>query len=283
VKRAKKSEPVSETLIEETEVQLLLEGLRNCYGYDFRDYAEEPLKRRLWQAVNTSGARTISGYQEKVLHDGACVQDLLRALTSSEVSLFQDPPFWEAFRAMVVPMLRTYPSVQIWVPGCSTGEDVYAIAIILHEAGILSRSRIYATDLSDGVLEQARAGWIPRSRLSQAQEQYAKSGGTRSLSEYGRVKRAQWAMAPFLKEPIVFAEHSLATDGPFNEFQVIVCRSALKAFNEWLQQRVHALFLQSLSRFGILALGDEDSLKAQLGEDSYERLPGSGNLYRKVN
>src|SRR2546430_76224 len=126
---------VNEALIEETELRLLLEGVRNCYGFDFRDYAEESLKRRLWGAVRDAGAATVSAYQDKVLHDPACLDHLLRALTAHDLSLFEDPPFWEAFRAIVVPMLRTYPSVQIWVPGCATGEDAYTIAIVLHEGG----------------------------------------------------------------------------------------------------------------------------------------------------
>jgi chemotaxis protein methyltransferase CheR len=284
MKKRKKALPVaSELQVEETEIRLLLEGVRNCYGFDFRDYAEEPLKRRLWGAVHDADARTVSAYQDKVLHDPACLEQLLRALTAHELSLFEDPPFWEAFRAIVVPMLRTYPSVQIWVPGCATGEDAYGIAIVLHEEGVLPRTRIYATDLSEGVLQQARTGSFPRNTIAQAEESYAKSGGTKGLSQYFRLKRTHAVAAPFLGERMVFAEHSLATDGPFNEFQVIVCRSALQVLNEWLKDRVQAVFFQSLSRFGILALGAQETPKSLSGEQPYERLPGSGNLYRKMS
>lgn len=284
MKKRKKTLPLaSELQVEETEIRLLLEGVRNCYGFDFRDYAEEPLKRRLWGAVRDAGAATVSAYQEKVLHDPACLDHLLRALTAHEVSLFDDPPFWEVFRAIVVPMLRTYPSVQIWVPGCATGEDAYAIAIVLHEEGVLPRTRIYATDLSEAVLQQARAGTFSRSTIAQADESYAKSGGIHGLSQYFHLKRTSAVAAPFLVEHMVFAEHSLATDGPFNEFQVIVCRSALRALNEWLKERVQAVFFQSLSRFGILALGPHETPTSLSGEQPYEPLPGAGNLYRKVS
>ena len=123
---------VNDALIEETELRLLLEGVRNCYGFDFRDYVAEPLKRRIWERVHAAGAQTLSGYQEKVLHEPTCMEQLLRALRDNEIGLFDDPGFWQAFRRMVVPLLRTYPSIQIWVPECAGGEDVYSLAILLH-------------------------------------------------------------------------------------------------------------------------------------------------------
>ena len=180
---------VNDALIEETELRLLLEGVRNCYGFDFRDYAPEPLKRRIWERVHAEGAQTLSGYQEKVLHEPTCMEHLLSALRDNETGLFDDPGFCLAFRRMVVPLLRTYPSIQIWVPECASGNDVYSLAILLHEEGVLHRARIYATDLSETILCHTREAVVPLSRIANDTEQYLRAGGSRSFSEYYRTER----------------------------------------------------------------------------------------------
>ena len=272
---------VNDALIEETELRLLLEGVRNCYGFDFRDYAPEPLKRRIWERVHAEGAQTLSGYQEKVLHEPTCMEHLLRALRDNETGLFDDPGFWLAFRRMVVPLLRTYPSIQIWVPECAGGNDVYSLAILLHEEGVLHRARIYATDLSETILCHTREAVVPLSRIANDTEQYLRAGGSRSFSEYYRTERDRAIVSVRLMDRIVFAEHNLATDGPFNEFQSIVCRRALSSYNQWLQEHVHDLFMESLSRFGVLALGPDESPIVR-SKRPYEELPGVANLYRKV-
>ena len=272
---------VNDALIEETELRLLLEGVRHCYGFDFRDYAAEPLRRRIWERVHAEGAQTLSGYQEKVLHEPTCMEQLLRALRHNEAGLFDDPDFWLAFRRLVVPLLRTYPSIQIWVPECAGGEDVYSLAILLHEEGVLHRARIYATDLSETILCDTREATFPLSGMADVAEQYLKAGGSRSFSQYYRIERDRAVVSVPLQDHIVFAEHNLATDGPFNEFQSILCRRALSAYNEWLQEHVYDLFLQSLSRFGVLALGPDESPSVR-SKRPYEELPGVANLYRKV-
>ena len=271
---------VNDALIEETEFRLLLEGVLNCYGYDFRDYDIGPLKRCIWDQVHAEGAQTLSGYQEKILHEPACMEQLLLALRGEETTLFQDAEFWQTFRAIVVPMLRTYPSIHIWVPGCAGGEDVFSLAILLNEEGLQHRVRIYATDLSEGVLKKAREGVFPLSRIADDAERYLQAGGSRTFSQYYRIERDHALFNDGIMESIVFSEHNLGTDGPFNLFQVILCRRALGAFNEWLQERVHALFMESLGRFGVLALGS-DGLPKPLTQ-RYERLPGILNVYRKV-
>jgi chemotaxis protein methyltransferase CheR len=272
---------VHDGLIEETEFQLLLEGVLNCYGYDFRDYDMAPLKRRIWEQVHLTGVQTLSGYQEKILHEPACMELLLLALREQETVLFRDADFWLTFRAIVVPILRTFPSIQIWVPGCAGGEDVFSLAIFLNEEGLQHRARIYATDLNEAVLKKAQAGIFPLSRIADDAERYQQAGGSRSFSEYYRVERDHALFKDCVMELIVFAEHNLGTDGPFNLFQTILCRRALGAFNEWLQERVHALFMESLSRFGVLALGIEGLPKLPLTL-RYQRLPVTPNLYRKV-
>lgn len=273
---------VNDALVEETELHLLLEGMLNCYGFDFRDYAAEPLKRRIWERVHAEGAQTLSGYQEKILHEPACMEHLLRALRDHEIGLFDDPPFWQAFRETVVPMLRTYPSIQLWVPECAGGEDVFSLAILLHEEGVLPRTRIYATDFSEAILGKTREGAFPAARIANDVEQYFRAGGSRSFSDYFRIEREQAVVSVSLMDHIVFAEHNLVTDGPFNEFQSIVCRRALGAFNEWLQERVHDLFVESLSRFGVLALGSHESPSVR-SPRRYEQLSGIANLYRRVD
>src|SRR5207244_2550797 len=176
----------------------------------------------------------------------------------------------------------TYPSILLWQPACARAEDAYALAIILHEAGLSERCRIYATDLNEAVLAGAREGIFPVERIGHYTEQYLKAGGMSAFSDYYRVDQDQAVLLPFLRERIVFAEHSLATDGPFNQFQVIMCRSALQAFDGWLQERACALFLQSLSRFGILGLGVHETPKLPPHEGAFEVLSGEANFYRKV-
>jgi chemotaxis protein methyltransferase CheR len=273
---------VNDALLENTELRLLLDGVVNCYGFDFRDYAAEPLKRRVWERVHAEELQTISGYQEKVLHDPRCLEQLVVALSSRDTALFDDPGFWQGFRAIVVPLLKTYPSMQLWLPACATGEEAYTLAIVLHEEGLSSRYRIYATDISAIVYERGREGLFPKGQVTKAAERYLKAGGKTQLADYYAIEKKRAAMAPFLRDRIVFAEHNLATDGPFNEFQAIVCRGALGLFNEWLQERAHSLFLQSLNRFGILALGDLESPRLPAGQEGFEPLPGAAGLYRKI-
>ena len=272
---------VNDTLIEETELRLLLEAVLNCYGFDFRDYNMAPLKRHIWEQVHEEGAQTLSGYQEKILHEAACMERLLIALRDDETGLFEDATFWLTFRSLVVPMLRTYPAIQIWVPECGGGEDLFSLAILLQEEGLQHRARIYATDLSEAILEKTRKGVFPHNRIGHDTDNYLQAGGRRCFSDYYRIEQDHARFNDSVMEPIVFAEHNLGTDGPFNLFQAILCRRALSAFNDWLQERVQALFTESLRRFGVLALGACESPKPPLAQ-RYEPLLEIANLYRKV-
>ena len=275
--------PGRDYLLEDTEVRLLLEGVLQWYGFDFRDYAPEILKRRLWERIDAEGLRTISGYQEKLLHDEGCLEHLLLALSGTRPCMFHDPGFYQALRTTVVPVLRTYASAQVWLPACSTGEEAYAVAIVFREEGLSQRCRVYATDISEVVLKTAREGLFPLTALQDATANYVKAGGARAFSEYYTVQDDRVVMDAALRESIVFAEHHLATDGSFNEFQVIMCRNAIGLFNEWLQERVHELFLKSLSRFGLLLLGEKENPKLPWNQESYELLEGPHTLYRKMN
>src|SRR6266436_6115199 len=270
---ASKHPPAHDDL-EEIELSLLLEGVFRQYGFDFREYAPASLRRRVWRRVFAEGLQTISALQDKLLHDPACMERLLLDLSVNVTAMFRDPSFYVAFREKVVPLLRTYPFVRIWHAGCSTGEEVYSLAILLEEENINQRTRIYATDLSEEAVRQARMASIRASALDKLAENYLKAGGKRSLSDYFKKKGNRLLIDPALKKNIVLSEHNLATDGSFNEFQVIVCRDVIGNFNYKLRERVGRLIYDSLSQFGFLALGGKESLGELPYEDRYALLDG---------
>lgn len=269
------------TKLEELETDLLLDAVRRYYGYDFRDYEPGAVRRRIRESMLAGRISTISRFQDKLLHRPAFLERFLRGFSSASLSIFSDPRFYRAFRMRVVPQLRTYPFIRIWHAGCSTGEDVYSMAILLHEEGLYQRSRIYATDLSEEVVRQARSGSFPSSGADRYAADYKNAGGTRSFSDYFKKKANRLLIEPALKRHIVFSEHNLATDGSFNEFQVIVCRDVLGSFNHRLRERVDSLIYDSLSRFGVLALDPTDSLETMPYENHYVLLDEESRLYQK--
>jgi chemotaxis protein methyltransferase CheR len=196
--------------------------------------------------------------------------------------MFRDPDFYLTFRRKVVPILKTYPTVRIWHAGCSTGEEVYSMAILLQEEGLYRKSLIYATDISHEVLRKAREGIFPLANMQEYTVNYMKAGGQREFSDYYTAHYDNVIFHPSLKANVVFAEHNLATDGSFNEFHVVMCRNVMIYFNKALQERVHNLIYESLSMFGVLGLGNKESLKFTPREAYYERLDNRDKLYRKV-
>jgi chemotaxis protein methyltransferase CheR len=276
------SKSVDHTELEAIEIPLLLEAVFRRYGFDFREYSPASLKRRIWNVIRSERLATISGLQEKVLHDPACMERLLLGVSVNVSSMFRDPGFFLAVRTRVVPLLRTYPFIRIWSAGCSTGEEVYSVAILLQEEGLYERSRIYATDLSGAALKCAREGIFPMRSMREYTRNYLKSGGQKSFSEYYTSGHGHAAFHPSLKENIVFSAHNLATDGSFNEFHVILCRNVLIYFQESLQQRVHHLLYESLAPLGVLGLGAKESLHFTPHEDQYEPLDGPQKLYRRL-
>ena len=268
--------------LERLEIELLLEGVFRHYGFDFRAYAYASIRRRLWKRVDSEGLSSISELQALVLHDAPAMERLLLDLSISVTSMFRDPGFYRVFRETVVPLLRTYPFIRIWHAGCSTGEEVYSTAIVLEEAGLLERARIYATDINDAVLQQARDGIFPLTRMQEYTENYIRAGGTRSFSEYYTAKYDGALFSPSLIRNVVFSQHNLVTDRSFSEFNVIFCRNVLIYFDRSLQNKVHALFYESLAMFGILALGSKETLRFSQYEPCYEKLDAGEKLYRKV-
>jgi chemotaxis protein methyltransferase CheR len=266
---------------EALEISLLLEGIHQHYGFDFRQYARASLRRRLWRRVFAEGLKTISGLQERVLHDRAAMERLLLDLSINVTSMFRDPGFFASFRQHVVPALRTYPFLRIWNAGCSTGEETYSLAILLREVGLYDRTRIYATDINESVLASAAEGIYPLAKMQEYTENYLAAGGSRSFSDYYRAAYDRAQLDRSLSENVVFAAHNLVSDRSFNEFHVIVCRNVMIYFDRELQQEVHQLFLDSLAPFGVLALGRKETLVHSAHAERFDVVDELERIYRK--
>ena len=267
---------------ERLEIELLLEAIQRRYGYDFRGYALASLRRRLWHRIQGEGLRTLSGLQERILHDPSCMDRLLRDLSINVTEMFRDPSFHRALRTHVFPLLRTYPFIRVWNAGCSTGEEIYSVAIALHEEGLLERARIYATDIDEAALQRARSGAFALERMQRYTENYLRSGGSESFSRYYSTDGEVARFDPALVAGTVFAQHNLVTDGSFNEFQLIVCRNVLIYFGADLQEKVLALFGSSLTRLGVLALGRKESIRHSRHAEQYEPLVETEKIFRRI-
>jgi chemotaxis protein methyltransferase CheR len=243
------------------ELQLLIDAIYRKYHYDFRGYALASLKRRLTMASGRFGCDTLSQLQHRVLHEPATFPALLNYLTVPVSEMFRDPEYFRALRETVVPFLRTYPSLKIWVAGCSTGEEVYSLAILLREEQLLERTLIYATDINAHSLQQAAAGVYDAERIPAFTESHRKSGARSSLSDYYTAAYGRAMFDKAFRQHIVFADHSLATDSVFAEMQLISCRNVLIYFNRELQDRAIGLFRDALCRNGFLGIGSKESLR----------------------
>ncbi len=268
--------------IEAIELPLLLEAMAQRYGYDFRDYAVASLKRRLRRAMDEEGLRTLSAFQDRVLHDPKCMARFLDIVSVDVSAMFRDPAFYKVFREKVVPGLRSLPLIRIWHAGCAGGEEVHSMVILLHEEGLLARTRFYATDINERVLEQSRAAIYPIGRMREYTANYQKAGGKEQFSDYYTAKHESATLRDLGRGNIVWAVHNLATDGSFNEFHVVLCRNVMIYFNRQLQARVHRLIYDSLALGGVLWLGSAESLHATPCEDRYEAVGRAEKLYRKV-
>ena len=268
--------------LENIEIDLLLDGLYRAYGFDFREYSRASVKRRILELMRAEKLETISSFQSKLLHEPDCLKRFLLGLSVHATAMFRDPSFYKTIRTSVVPLLKTYPTVQIWIAGCSTGEEVYSLAILLREEGILNRCRIYATDISSVVLKKAKDGIFPLSLMREYTNNYHLAGGVNEFSDYYSARYDNVIFSSALNKNVVFSEHNLATDGPFNEFQVVLCRNVMIYFNRQLQERVHNLLYNSLAMFGVFGMGNKESLRFTPREESYEHLNTSDKLYRKV-
>ena len=268
--------------LEALEIELLLEAIFRRYGFDFREYAPASLRRRLRRRMDGERVGTVSALQERVLHDPVVMERLLLDLSVNVTAMFRDPSFFLAFRAKVVPLLRTYPFTRVWVAGCSTGEEVYSLEIVLAEEGLSERTRIYATDINQVVLDRARLGVFPLEKMQEYTQNYIRGGGKRAFSEYYLAKYEGALFSRSLVDNVVWAQHNLASDAVFNEFNVVSCRNVMIYFDKPLQEHVHSLFYESLAVFGVLALGQKESIRFSPHEAAFEELESDEKLYRKI-
>ena len=276
------SVPALEADPEAIELHLLLQSVFEKYGIDFREYAYSSLKRRVMRRVFDEDTGTISRLREKVLTDSDAMERLQTELTIHVTAMFRDPEFFLAFREQALPVFKTYPYVRLWVAGCSTGEEVYSLAILLHEAGLSSRCRLYATDVSATVLDKAKAGIFPLAAMQTYTRNYQLAGGERAFAEYYTADSDSAVFRPFLRQNVIFAAHNLVGDASFNEFHAIFCRNVMIYFNRTLQNRVHKLFYDSLRTFGFLGLGRSETMRFTSYEDCYESIAQRERLYRKI-
>ena len=247
--------------IEDLEVELLLEALFQRYHYDFRHYARASIKRRLVQAKTQLAFGSISAMQESLLHDPTTLPQLLGYLTVQVSEMFRDPGYFRALREKVLPHLKTYPSLKVWIAGCSHGEEVYSLAILFREEGLAERTLFYATDINPEALRAAEAGVYPLDRVRKFTENHQKSGARSSLSDYYTADYGRAVFDKTLRSRVVFSDHSLVTDAVFGEMHLISCRNVLIYFDRPLQDRAIGLFRDSLARKGFLGLGSKESLR----------------------
>lgn len=263
------------------ELQLLIEAIYLKYHYDFRRYAPASLKRRLTAALGRFKCATFSELQSRILRDPTLFPLLLDFLTVPVSEMFRDPSYYRSLRETVVPVLRTYPSLKVWVAGCSTGEEVYSLAILLREEGLLDRTLIYATDINPNVLQKAAAGVYEVERIAAFTEAHRKSGAKASLSDYYTAAYGRAVFDKSLRERIVFSDHSLATDSVFAEVQLVSCRNVLIYFNRDLQDRAIGLFRDALCRKGFLGIGSKESLRFSAHRDSFTELVANDRIFQK--
>lgn len=266
---------------EEIELRLLLEAVYRKYHYDFRGYAMASLKRRLTQAKIHFGCDSFSQLQDRVLHDLAILPKLLSFLTVQVSEMFRDPAYFLALRQQVIPHLRTYPSLKVWVAGCSAGEELYSMVILFREEGLEERTLFYGTDINPEAFKKAEAGVYELDRIPLFTENHRRAGGKSSLSDYYTAAYGAAVFDKSLRRRAVFSDHSLVTDAVFAEMQLISCRNVLIYFDRGLQDRAVGLFRDSLSRKGFLGLGSKESLRFSAHASSFTEFARDARIYQK--
>lgn len=273
---------MSESALFDLELGLLLEAIYRRYHYDFRQYAVSSLRRRVRQAMGRFDCGRVADLQHRLLHEPELFAQAMQYFTVQVSEMFRDPDYFRVLREQAIPMLRTYPSCKIWVAGCSTGEEVWSLAILLHEEGLLDRTLIYATDINPEALAAAESGVFDIERVAQFSRSYQQAGGRASLADYYTSAYNGALFDRRLKRNIVFADHSLATDTVFSEVHLVSCRNVLIYFNRGLQDRAIGLFHEALVHRGFLGLGSKESLQFGAHAADFEPCAREQRLYRKV-
>lgn len=267
---------------EDIEIRLLLEALFLRYHYDFRNYSFASMRRRLRQAREHLGFASFSAMQNQLLHDSEMLSQLLRFLTVQVSDMFRDPDYFRAIREHVVPHLRTYPSLKVWIAGCSSGEELYSMVILFREEGLEDRTLFYATDINPDALSAAEAGVYALDRVQSFTENHQRSGGRTSLSDYYQAAYGRVAFEKSLRRNVVFSDHSLVTDAVFGEMHLISCRNVLIYFDHALKNRVLGLFKESLAHRGFLGLGAKESVRFSDYASTFADFVREEKIYQKV-
>ncbi|MFC4779560.1 CheR family methyltransferase [Paenibacillus sp. GCM10023252] len=267
---------------DEVELTLFLEGLYLLHGFDFRHYVRSSIRRRITNRMRLEKLPTMTALLDRVLHNDEMLDKVLSDFSIKVTEMFRDPSFFRAFRDQVIPRLANYPEIRIWHAGCATGEEVYSMSILMQEAGLSHKTKLYATDMNESAIESARRGAFPLKQMQLFTKNYLEAGGAKEFSEYYSADHQYAFFHPSLKENIMFAQHNLVTDGSFNEFHVILCRNVLIYFDTTLQHQVHQLFYNSLALGGILGLGSKESIVLLNDSISYEEIVHGEPIYRKM-
>ena len=265
----------------ELEISLLLEAVYQKYSYDFRQYSQAHIRRRIMNRMMMSGLENVSQLQAKVLSDEAFASKLLQDLSITVTEMFRDPGFYRSLRENVIPILKTYPFIKIWHAGCATGEEAYSMAILMQEEGLYDRTTIYATDFNQKALNKAKEGIFSNGMIKEYTTNYQLSGGNESFSSYYISNYDNVIMNQSLKKNIVWANHNLVTDSVFAEVHLILCRNVLIYFDKNLQNKVQYLFYNSLINGGILCLGFKESLRFTDVYDKYTELDNKQRIFKK--
>lgn len=267
---------------EDIEVDLLLRAIYSVSGFDFQKYMRSSIKRRIQYRARLEKVSSISVLIEKVLYEKGFVEKMINDFSIQVTEMFRDPEFFLAFRSKVVPILKELPEIRIWHAGCSTGEEVFSMAILLKEEGLYDRSNIYATDINEKVLKQAEKGILPLNHMQAYTKNYLQSGGKQEFSKYYTTDYENAYLDPELLKNIVFFQHNLVTDSSFNEFHIVICRNVMIYFTSPLQNSVNQLFYDSLCDQGILGIGSKESLRSSPFSNNYEEIDSKQNLYMKL-
>jgi chemotaxis protein methyltransferase CheR len=269
-------------LVDIEQKNILVDLIKNRYDYDFSDYSESSLLRRINKFCHTANVKSFFDLKHHIVNDVMLFERFINEITVNVTEMFREPFFFKVLAKEIFPYMDTYPSINIWHAGCSTGEEVYSNVILLEENGLYNKSTVFATDINSSVLEKARQGAYSTSLMKEYSKSYLKAGGKNSLSDYYEVKYNQANLKPFLKMNTTFSSHNLVSDSSFKEFNLIVCRNVIIYFNIHLQERVFKLFYDSLPIFGYLALGSKETLQFSSFKDKFELISSSEKIYRKI-